>query len=363
VARSKVADLLSTGEVVLIETRQHWMAAVRYALKPILLVLAIFALFFLNQLLDFNEEGLFSFINDVLRWIIGIMIIVAVVWLPIDLIQWDTRRFVLTNRRSIRMQGLLRRTTFDSSLEQINDIGVVETTLGRYLGYSDLTLLTASDAANETYEQLLDGLQYKKAVLDAKEGIRMGAPLTGLPEGFVVKGGTNEASRRADGKIEDVAEAATPEGAAPGAGEQPPLEQTQPAPPPPLEQTLSAPPPSPVVNAESPSEPRPGVEPVAMPSAPAAVADPALVAASEPALEPEPASAPEADFQPEPAAFEPAPEPEPVSAPEADFQPEPAAFEPALEPEPEPAPEPESASAPEADFQPEPEPTDKPTSV
>jgi hypothetical protein len=314
VARSKVADLLSTGEVVLIETRQHWMAAVRYALKPILLVLAIFALFFLNQLLDFNEEGLLSFINDVLRWIIGIMIIVAVVWLPIDLIQWDTRRFVLTNRRSIRMQGLLRRTTFDSSLEQINDIGVVETTLGRYLGYSDLTLLTASDAANETYEQLLDGLQYKKAVLDAKEGIRMGAPLMELPQGFVVKGGTNEASRRAEGKIEDEVEGVEPAAVgdggrtAPGRGEVPPLEQT-----------LAAPLPAP---AAAP-EPEPEPEPVAIPSAPAAVAEPALVVASEP----ERVSEPEPEVEPAPAvAF--APEPEPVPEPEVAFEPEP-------EPEPE----------------------------
>ena len=79
------------------------------------------------------------------------MIIVSVIWLPYDLVQWDTRRVILTNRRSMRTQGLFRKSSFDLSLEQINDIGLAETTVGRFLGYSDLTLYTASDQANETY--------------------------------------------------------------------------------------------------------------------------------------------------------------------------------------------------------------------
>ena len=281
VARSNVTELLSTGEVVLIETRQHWMAAVRYALKPILLIVGVFVLFFLNQLLDFNDDGFFNIINDAVRWIIVIMIIVSVVWLPVDLVQWDTRRFVLTNRRSIRMQGLLRKSTFDSSLEQINDIDVTETALGRMLGYSDLTLYTASDTANETYAQLLDGLQFKKAVLDAKEGIRQGAPLTELPAGFVVKGGTNEASMRADGKLKDetVAEAPASEDAA-------------------VEERV-VPPAVAAVEAER------AVEPVAVPTSPEAITEPALV------VEPEP----EPVVEPEP---EPVVEPEPVPEPESD---------------------------------------------
>ena len=76
-----------------------------------------------------------SIINDLIELAAAILIIVSVVWLPIDLIRWDTRRYALTNRRAIRTEGLFRRSTFDSSLEQINDIAVVETTVGRLLRY------------------------------------------------------------------------------------------------------------------------------------------------------------------------------------------------------------------------------------
>ncbi len=132
----------------------------------------------------------------------------SIVWLPIDLVRWASRKYVLTNRRVMRMDGVLRKRSFDSSLEQINDIRTEQSFLGRTLGYADLTIYTASDTANEVYAQLLDGLQFKKAVLEAKEAIRTGTLLTALPEGFIVKGGTNEASMRADGKIKEPAAAA-----------------------------------------------------------------------------------------------------------------------------------------------------------
>lgn len=276
-AQEYVKGLLSGGEVVLVDTRQHWMAAIRFALKPILLVGAVVLLGLLNSWLNF--DGALSFINDLVTYALIIMVVIAVIWLPINLVQWYSRKYVLTNRRAMRMSGVLRKKSFDSSLEQINDINLVQSVFGRTFGYADLTLYTASDTANESYEQLIDGIQYKKAVLDAKEGIRNGAPLQALAEGFIVKGGTNEASMRADGKLEEAAAQADPASAenAPSDAAEPPSAEQAPAP---------ADAPAPV--AEAPPTPEPVAEP---PSAPEPIAEPALVAESEP--EPAPASEPE----------------------------------------------------------------------
>ncbi len=198
---SYVNNLLASGEVVLIETRQHWMAAIRYALRPIVIMLIAAGLALLNQWLDFGD-GWLGFINDLIHWVIIILLVVSIVWLPIDLVRWWSRRYLLTSRRAMRMDGVLRKRSFDSSLEQINDIRTEQSFFGRTLGYADLTIYTASDAANEVYTQLMDGLQFKKAVLEAKEAIRTGTLLTALPEGFIVKGGTNEASIKRFGKQE-----------------------------------------------------------------------------------------------------------------------------------------------------------------
>jgi len=208
VADDYVKSLLSSGEVVLVNTRQHWIAALRFALRPILILLLAVGLFILNSWLDFDDDGLLNFINVLVGWAVWILLIVSIIWLPIDLARWWSRKYVLTNRRVTQMDGIVRKRSFDASLEQINDIEVVEPLLGRLMGYADLTIYTASDSANPTYHQLIDGIQFKKAVLTAKDAIRSGAPLTVLPEGLIVKGGTNESSMRASGKTEAPATAA-----------------------------------------------------------------------------------------------------------------------------------------------------------
>ncbi|HZW00796.1 MAG TPA: PH domain-containing protein [Candidatus Deferrimicrobium sp.] len=203
-ADSYLDNLLANGEALLIETRQHWIAAIRYVLRPILILLIAAGLVLLSSWLGWND-GILGTLNDLILWGAGILFIVSIIWLPIDLVRWASRKYVLTSRRVMRMDGVLRKRSFDSSLEQINDIRTEQSFVGRTLNYADLTIYTASDTANEVYAQLLDGLQFKKAVLEAKEAIRTGTLLTALPDDFIVKGGTNEASRRADGKIKEPA--------------------------------------------------------------------------------------------------------------------------------------------------------------
>jgi hypothetical protein len=398
VADDQLKGLLSTGEVVLVSTRQHWVAALRFALRPILIGLGAVALWLINGWLDFPDDGFLNIINELVRWIVIVMIVVSIIWLPIDLVRWYTRRYVLTNRRVIRSYGLLRKASLDTSIEQINDIGLTTSFIGQRLGYADLTLFTASNTSNEVYDQLIDGVQFKKAVLDAKEAIRAGHPLEALPDGFVVKGGTNEASRRADGKIQaeaaamaaaaDTAVPSADAGAvaapsvvvepalgvvaapAPGIAAEPASGwASEPAPalaPTPEPEPPHVPPPAPVI--ETIVEPAPAPTLVEPPPAPALVVEPD--AELEVELEPTPMFAPAAEepaFQPGPApmdapgAEEPAPEPEPEPVPEPEPEPEP---EPVSEPMDLPgAEEPDSFEAPgakESELEPAPDRMDAP---
>jgi hypothetical protein len=328
VADDKIKGMLGTGEVLLILTRQHWVAAIRYVIRPLLIFGLAILLALINQWLKFDRLG---FINDIINWILIIALIVAVVWLPIDIVQWWSRRYVLTNRRAMRLQGVLRKSSFDTSLDQVNDIALSQSFLGRTLGYADLTLLTAN-ASNEGYEQLLDGPQFKKAVLEAKDAIRSGHPLQALPEDLVVRGGTNAASIKAFTKSpdaaaeagaaatatvvttaaatvgihEDVTEAApsgsdAPEATAVAAASAPEPEMVEPEP--------VAPEPEMVAPEMEMAEPEPEPEMVASEPQPAMVeAEPEIVA---PEME---MAAPEPEPEPEMVAPEPEPELEPEMA-------------------------------------------------
>jgi hypothetical protein len=389
VADERMDGLLSTGEVVLVSTRQHWVAAVRFALRPILIFLGGVALWLINSWLDFADDSFLNIINEAVRWIVVLMIVVSVIWLPVDLVRWWSRRYVLTNRRAIRSYGVIRKTSLDTSIEQINDIGLTTSFLGQRLGYADLTLYTASNSSNEVYDQLIDGIQFKKAVLDAKEAIRAGAPLQELPAGFVVRGGTNEASRRADGKVQ--AEAASEGAGAAGAGAAAGAAGAAVAGAAVAGAAAEADSGSPhsiaAASAAVPAatEAAATVEPAAAEAGagggaaaasaftetettPAPMAETIVEATPAPTLvvEPEPVPTPEAAF-----AAAPEPEPEPVSepapaiaaAPEPEPEPvsEPApAIAAAPEPEPEPAPEPVPERVPMPEPEPEPEVVPKP---
>jgi len=64
-------------------------------------------------------------------------------------LEWWNRQYVITNRRVMKIVGVLNKKTFDWSLEKINDLELTQRLFGRLLGYGDLTILTAASAAED----------------------------------------------------------------------------------------------------------------------------------------------------------------------------------------------------------------------
>jgi hypothetical protein len=162
-----VETLLAPGETIVTNARQHWAALIRFALQPIL----ILGLAFLGLILGMavGEEGFFrGIIDTVLGLATAALFIVAAVWLPIQALRWTSRRFVLTSRRVIRSDGLMRRTSIDASLDKITDISYRQTFMGARLGYGDLEIATASNSPLDMRE-LRAANEFKKSIMVAQE--------------------------------------------------------------------------------------------------------------------------------------------------------------------------------------------------
>ena len=132
-----VETLLAPGETIVTDARQHWAALIRFARQPII----ILGLAFLGLVigLAIGDDGFFRGILDTLLGLAtGALFVIAVVWLPAQALRWTSRRFVLTSRRVIRSDGLMRRTSLDASLDMITDISYRQTFIGARLGYADL---------------------------------------------------------------------------------------------------------------------------------------------------------------------------------------------------------------------------------
>jgi uncharacterized membrane protein YdbT with pleckstrin-like domain len=167
---SYAESLLAKNERVLYRARQHWLAPLSDARNGVLLVLAAVVLAFLN-LFFLHLGGTF----DGVWWLITLVLfVVGAVWVGIVYFTWRAQEYVITNRRVLKVEGLLDKRSADSSLEKINDAVLSQGVLGRILHYGDLDIMTASDAVIDRYQMLARAVDFKKNMLNAKNQLEDG---------------------------------------------------------------------------------------------------------------------------------------------------------------------------------------------
>jgi membrane protein YdbS with pleckstrin-like domain len=168
---SYARNLLSRGEEVVFQSRQHWFAVLARTWAWI--VIAILALAFVI----FLSTGTDPFVNDDIN---GLATIVAVLGLIVALgfigfVIWDWRNqeWLITTRRVVRAEGILNKSMADSSLEKINDARLTQSWVGRIFNYGTLDILTAAEEFGGSqvadFPMIADPVQFKVAMLNQKE--------------------------------------------------------------------------------------------------------------------------------------------------------------------------------------------------
>ena len=165
---ARYADtLLADGERIALRTRQHWLAPVVDARGP----LAVFAVSVVVLVLasGLGQGGL----RDIVGWVGLAGLIVGLVLLGHRYWAWLAQDYIVTNRRVLKVEGIINKRSADSSLEKINDAVLDQNIFGRIFGYGDLDILTAADTAIDRYRMLNAAPGFKKAMLDEKHKLEM----------------------------------------------------------------------------------------------------------------------------------------------------------------------------------------------
>ena len=163
---ARYADrLLADGERVALRGRQHVLATViegrvAWSILVASLVIVILDAFFLS-----TTDGL---IRDVFGWIGLALLVISLAWLVKIYVEWYAEDYVITNRRVMKVEGVLKKRSADSSLEKINDAVLEQSVLGRMLGYGNLEILTAAEESVDRYHMLSQVQQFKRTMLDEK---------------------------------------------------------------------------------------------------------------------------------------------------------------------------------------------------
>jgi hypothetical protein len=153
--------LLSTGERVVHREKQHWFVFIWGARYTILAVIVAVVLLVLKNNLTQPWQ-------DILNYAAIALFVGGLAVLAWTILQYLNLEYVLTNRRVIEVSGVLNKKSTDSSLEKINDAVLTQSIFGRIFGFGDLDILTASESGISRFRMLVEPVEFKRAMLDAK---------------------------------------------------------------------------------------------------------------------------------------------------------------------------------------------------
>lgn len=137
--------LLAQGERVELELRTHIKKVVVPTLVLLVTIAAVSALIWLA-----NDQAWPTWVTWAIV-IVGVLVFVA--WVLVPFLRWRTTIYVVTNRRLITREGIIKRTGRDIPLYRINDVTYEKDVLDRILGCGTLVV---SDATDKAGVQLFD---------------------------------------------------------------------------------------------------------------------------------------------------------------------------------------------------------------
>lgn len=168
-ATSYLESLLSENERILLETNQHWFVLLgRIFLELMLIGFIIGGVLIAYTYYPFAIYGL-------------ILILVPLIGILNDVLVWRNNAYIVTNRRVMRIHGVLSKNVLDSSLEKVNDVKLTQSFFGRIFGYGDIEILTASEQGIDLFHQINDPIGFKTSMLNAKERLGFEEMGTAIP--------------------------------------------------------------------------------------------------------------------------------------------------------------------------------------
>jgi hypothetical protein len=167
---SYASNLLSRGEEIVYESRQHWFAVVAETFWWIIGAVLLFALTLYvgtNRIANDSIDGVLT-----VAVVVGLLLCLGRIGLKV--LDWRNQEWLITNRRVIRAEGILNKAMSDSNLEKINDAMLSQSWMGRIFNFGTLDILTAAEetgahAGIGDFPMLADPVRFKIAMLNQKE--------------------------------------------------------------------------------------------------------------------------------------------------------------------------------------------------
>ncbi|HYM52141.1 MAG TPA: PH domain-containing protein [Candidatus Dormibacteraeota bacterium] len=220
---SYARNLLSRGEEVVFESRQHWFAVLAQTWAWVIGAVIAFALLLW---VGTNTDIGGATMDGILTLVLLVVLIVALARIGLVIWAWRNQEYLVTTRRIIKSEGIFNKEMGDSSLEKVNDAHLTQSWIGRIFDYGTLDILTAAEEGGgpiDDYPMLAEPVKFKIAMLNQKERLErpdLAPPPSQRPatspalqraEPMPPRAGSDRVSEvRSEPTAESEAEAATP---------------------------------------------------------------------------------------------------------------------------------------------------------
>ena len=171
-------SLLGENEQVLFVTHHHWLVLAGEILAETLVALVVVVLVSLVWAMNWVTNPLVSPLVP-----LGyLLLVIPLISLWRDVLIWKSREYVVTNRRVIQLAGVFNKNITDSSLDKVNDVKMSQSFLGRMLDYGNIEILTASELGVNKFTYIGRPIQYKTAMINAKERLEHAPAGPAMPD-------------------------------------------------------------------------------------------------------------------------------------------------------------------------------------
>lgn len=109
-------------------------------------------------------------------WLV-IFYLVPSIYLLWEILVWRSREYVVTDHRVVKQDGVFSITSFDASLDKINNVFHEQNLLGRLFKYGTVGLETASEQGTTVFEYIPRPVDFKGKIVRQREMYRSVAGL------------------------------------------------------------------------------------------------------------------------------------------------------------------------------------------
>jgi hypothetical protein len=179
-------DHLQEGEQVLYRARPS-----RVPLVPPLTLAAVAAL---AGLVGWNQSGGQIWVAA----LAGVVAAAALIWALARYVELAANQYILTDRRLLRLHGIISQSSMDSYLDKINNVEHHQSFWGRIFGYGDVEVDTAAESGAEVFPRISQPLAFKRAIdqaIIAYRGAPAGRSAAAVPAAAGAPSGADAAER------------------------------------------------------------------------------------------------------------------------------------------------------------------------